>query len=334
MRSPPAELAVFTGRPAFSEPLHVGRPNVGDTERVLERIRGALDRRWLTNNGPLVREVEERIGKLTGVRRCIAVGNATSGLQLVARALELKGEVIVPSWTFVGTAQALSWIGLEPVFCEIDAETHNLDPAAVAAAITPRTSAILGVHLWGRSCDVEGLAAVAEAHGIPLLFDAAHALGCSHRGRPVGGLGLAEVFSLHATKVVSAAEGGVITTDDEELADRLYFTRSFGYAGYDTVVALGINAKMDELSAALALTGLEHLDELVAVNRRNHRAYERLLAGVDDVRLLRYDESERNNYQYVVLEVEGALERDTLIAALHAENVLARRYFRWVPYEG
>jgi len=119
----------------------------------------------------------------------------------------------------------------------------------------------------------------------------------------------------------------VITTDDEELADRLYFTRSFGYAGYDTVVALGINAKMDELSAALALTGLEHLDELVAVNRRNHRAYERLLAGVDDVRLLRYDESERNNYQYVVLEVEGALERDTLIAALHAENVLARRYF-------
>ena len=165
MRSPPAELAVFTGRPAFSEPLHVGRPNVGDTERVLERIRGALDRRWLTNNGPLVREVEERIGKLTGVRRCIAVGNATSGLQLVARALELKGEVIVPSWTFVGTAQALSWIGLEPVFCEIDAETHNLDPAAVAAAITPRTSAILGVHLWGRSCDVEGLAAVAEVHG-------------------------------------------------------------------------------------------------------------------------------------------------------------------------
>lgn len=332
-----AELGIFTGRPAFAEPLHVGRPNVVGTEAVIERIRGAMDRRWLTNHGPLVGELEERMAELCGVEHCVAVANATVGIQLVAKALELSGEVIVPSWTFVGTAQALSWVGLEPVFCDIDPATHCLDPAAVAAAVTPRTAAILGVHLWGRPCDVNGLAAIAERHGVPLLFDAAHAIGCTHGGKPIGGLGHAEVFSLHATKVVNAAEGGVITTDDAGLAERLRVMRGFGFTGYDRVAVLGTNAKMSELSGALGVTGLEHLDELVEVNTRNHDAYAEGLAGIDGVTLIRYDEHESHNHHYVVLEVDGPLARDDLVAALHHENVLARRYFhpgchRLTPY--
>jgi dTDP-4-amino-4,6-dideoxygalactose transaminase len=265
------------------------------------------------------------------VEHCVAVANGTLGLQLLAKAAGLTGQVLMPSFTFIGTAHALAWIGLEPVFCDIDPSTHTLDPASVEAAITPATSAILGVHLWGRPCDVEALSAIAVAHHIPLFFDAAHALGCSHEGRPVGGLGDAEVLSFHATKVANAGEGGVIATDDAELAARMRLMRNFGFAGYDEVLGLGVNAKMSELAAALGLTSLDDFAGFVEVNRRNHARYEAELAGVPGLRVLPYDPAERNNFQYVVLEMEPdlatRLPRDDLVAVLHAENVLARRYF-------
>jgi dTDP-4-amino-4,6-dideoxyglucose len=228
------ELALFSGAPAFAEPLHVGRPNIGDRAAFLARIEEALDRRWLTNHGALSLELERRVADLAGVRYAVVVANATLGIELLVRALALEGEVIVPAWTFVGTAQALSWVGLTPVFCDVDPVTQTLAPDAVEAAVTPRTSAILGVHLWGRTCEVERLQSIAHAHGLELVFDAAHALGCTRRGKPVGGFGRAEVLSFHATKVASAAEGGAITTDDARLAERLRYTRAFGFTDYDS----------------------------------------------------------------------------------------------------
>ena len=323
------DLAICGGQPAFAEPRHVGRPNVGDRARLFERLNDLLDRRWLTNDGPYVKEFEQRIGQLVGAEHCIAVSSGTMGLQLATRALGVSGQVIVPSFTFVATVHALTWLGLEPVFCDVDPLTHTMDPDDLARALTANTGGIVGVHLWGHPCDIERVSGFARAHELPLVFDAAHALGCSYRGRPVGSFGNAEVFSFHATKVVNAGEGGAITTNDEELARRLRLMRNFGFAEYDTVIELGTNAKMSELSAAMGLSSLDSLDEFLATNRRNYLRYRDELADVPAIRLMQHDETERHNHHYVVVEVaDGAeLRRDDLVAVLHAENVLARRYF-------
>jgi dTDP-4-amino-4,6-dideoxygalactose transaminase len=330
-------LAALGGSPAFTSPLHVGRPNIGNQVRLHERIQGALDRRWLTNNGPLLEEFENRVAELAGVDHCIVTTSATAGLQLVARALDLTGEVVMPSFTFVGTAHALSWLGIKPVFVDIEPRTHTLDPSAVERALTARTTAIVGVHLWGRPCEIDALEEIADRRRVALVLDAAHALGCSYRGQPVGGRGDAEVFSFHATKVASAGEGGAVTTDDPDLAQRIRLMRNFAFVGYDRVAGVGTNAKMNELSAALGLTSLDALDEFVAVNRRNHARYARELAEVPGLRLIDHVPAERHNYQYVVVEIEAPELRDDLVTVLHAENVLARRYFspgchRLAPY--
>jgi dTDP-4-amino-4,6-dideoxygalactose transaminase len=338
------DLAIFGGSPRFGEAaLHVGRPNLGSRERLLDRIGAIYDRRWLTNDGPFVTEFEERVAHLSGTKHCVAISSGTLGLQLVARALDISGEVIVPAFTFVATAHALAWLGLTPVFCDVDRRTHTIDPDSVADLVTSRTSAVVGVHVWGRPCEVDRLAEVARACDLRLIFDAAHALGCSHHGEPIGGFGDAEVFSFHATKVASAAEGGAVTTNDGELAGRLRLMRNFGFAGYDTVVELGTNGKMSELAAAVGLTSLDELEFFIAHNRRNHLLYERELRDIPGLELMPYDDAERHNHHYVVVEVsEDAprdLRRDDLIAVLRAENVLARRYFypgchRMDPYLG
>jgi dTDP-4-amino-4,6-dideoxy-D-glucose transaminase len=300
------DLAVLGGPAAFAAPLHVGRPNLGDRARLRERIEGVLDRRWLTNDGPLVKEFEDRVAELAGVEHCVATTSATTGLQLVARALDLTGEVVVPSFTFVGTAHALSWLGLKPVFVDVEPRTHTIDPGAVERAVTAQTSAIVGVHLWGGPCDVDALEEIAGRHRVAVIFDAAHALGCSYRGRPVGGRGAA---------------------DDPELARRVRLMRNFGFVGYDQVAGIGTNAKMTELSAALGLTSLDAFDEFVAVNRRHHARYALELADISGLRLIDHAPDERHNYQYVVAELEGLELRDDVVTVLHAENVLARRYF-------
>jgi dTDP-4-amino-4,6-dideoxygalactose transaminase len=338
-RSDIDDLAVFGGEPAFDRPLHVGRPNIGDRAALHARIDEALDRRILSNGGPLVRELEERTATALGVRHAIAVTNATVGLQVAAKALDLQRHVIVPSFTFVATAHALDWIGLEPVFGDIEAERMTLDAEAIEPLIDGSTSAIVATHLWGRSADVEGLAALADRHDLRLIFDAAHAYGCVRDGRPVGGFGDAEVFSFHATKFVNAFEGGLISTNDDELAQRMRELRNFGFAGWDNTVSGGTNAKMHEVSAAMALTSLDHIDTILAVNRRNHRLYQEHLADVDGLLVTPPDERGDCNEQHVVVRVDSdaAMSRDLLQAVLNAENVLVRRYFypgchRLVPY--
>jgi dTDP-4-amino-4,6-dideoxygalactose transaminase len=335
-----AELAILGGEPAFAEPLHVGRPNVGDVESFLARMRDVLERRRLTNSGPLVQELEGRLAARLEVGNCVAMANATVALEIVARALGLEGEVIVPSMTFVATAHAFSWLGIRPVFCDVDAETHTLDPARVEESVTPRTSAIVGVHLWGNACDVASLAAIAERRGLALVFDAAHAFGCAHGDRPIGGHGRAEIMSFHATKFFNTFEGGALTTDDDELAAKARLMQNFGFRDYDDVVSVGINGKMSEAAAAMGLTTLEELDSLVALNRSNLDRYRAVLSGIPGLRVLEPFRTERSNHQYVVVEVDpdgAGLDRDELLDVLWAENVLARRYFfpgchRMEPY--
>jgi dTDP-4-amino-4,6-dideoxygalactose transaminase len=340
MKSEVEDLAIFSGKPAFKEKLHVGRPNIGDRQRLLERINHLLDSRWLTNDGPYVQELEQRIADLVKVKHCVAVCNATVGLEIAIRALDLTGEVIVPSFTFIATAHALQWQGIKPVFCDIDPLTHNIDPDCVEQLITPRTTGIIGVHVWGRACDIEALTDIAYRNHLKLIFDAAHALGCSHKGVMIGNFGDAEVFSFHATKFFNTFEGGAIVTNNDELAAKIRLMRNFGFAGYDNVIQIGTNGKMSEVSAAMGLTSLESLNNFIEVNRRNYYIYESELMNIPGVHLLVYDETEKCNYQYIVLEIDEKvtqINRDELMEILWAENVIARRYFypgchRMEPY--
>ena len=324
-----SDLAINGAPPAFSAHLHVGRPNIGNRDSVLARIGQILDDRWLTNNGPMVQELERRLAERLGVRHCVAMCNGTIALEIAIRALGLQGEVIVPSWTFVATAHALHWQGITPVFADIDPATHNLDPAAVRRMITPRTSGIIGVHLWGRAAPVGELQAIADEHGLKLLFDAAHAFGSTHGGHGIGRFGACEVFSFHATKSFNTMEGGAVTTDDDALAEAMRLMRNFGFKGYDNVIHPGTNGKMIEACAAMGLANLEGYDAIVEASTRNHAAYVRELADVPGIGVLAYDAAERNSHHYVVLDVgpECPASRDDLIAALHAENILARKYF-------
>jgi dTDP-4-amino-4,6-dideoxygalactose transaminase len=324
------DLAIFGGTPVFKEKLHVGRPNIGNRDRFLTRVNDILDRRWLTNNGLYVQEFEQRIAELVGVKHCIATCNATIALEIAIRAADLKGEVIIPSFTFVATAHALQWQEITPVFCDIDPSTHNIDPQQIEQKITPRTTGILGVHLWGRPCNVEALSKIAHTHNLKLMFDASHALGCSYKGQMIGSFGDAEIFSFHATKFLNTLEGGAIVTNNDELAAKIRLMKNFGFAGYDNVVYTGTNGKMNEVSAAMGITGLENLDEFIDVNHQNYKQYREELATIPGIKLSIYDEIEKCNYQYLVLEVDEykfGVSRDKLIEILTAENIIARRYF-------
>jgi dTDP-4-amino-4,6-dideoxygalactose transaminase len=324
------DLALLGGQPAFEQTLHVGRPNIGDRFRLMDRFNDILDRRWLTNYGLYVQEFEKRIAELTGTKQCIATCNGTVALEIAIRALDLKGEVIMPAFTFVATAHALQWQEITPVFADIDCKTQLIDPSSIERLITPRTTGILAVHLWGQPCNIEVLESIARSRGLKLLFDAAHAFGCSYKNQMVGSLGEAEIFSFHATKFLNSLEGGAVVTNNEELAHKVRLMTNFGFQGYDEVGYLGTNGKMNEMSAAMGITSLESMDEFIHINRANYYAYAEGLADIPGIKLLSYDGNKRHNFQYVVVEVDAdecPISRDDLLDLLWTENVRARRYF-------
>lgn len=333
------EMTANSTPAAFEQPLHVGRPNIVNREAFLSYINQSLDSQWLTNNGPLVQELEKRLANTMGVQHCIVMCNGTIALEIAIRALGLTGEVIVPSWTFVATAHALYWQGITPVFADINPATHNLDPAAVRRMITPRTSGIIGVHLWGRAAPVEELQAIANEHGLKLMFDAAHAFGSSYRGQDIGCFGACEVFSFHATKSFNTMEGGAVTTNDSQLAEAIRLMRNFGFKGYDNVIHPGTNGKMIEICAAMGLSNLDGFNAIITANKQNHQTYKQALAEIPGIFILDYSPAERNSHHYVVAEVseDCPVQRDDIVAALHAKNILARKYFwpgshRMQPY--
>ena len=330
MKTGRADLAILGGRPAFASPLHVGAPNQGDRALLHSLIDECLDRNWLTNDGPLLQKFEREIAERCGVSHCVAMTNGTTALEAAITACDLTGEVIVPSFTFVATVHAVRWQHLTPVFCDIDPQSHTLDVNAVRSLVTPRTSGIIGVHLWGEPCDVAGLEQVATEHNLALLFDAAHAFGCSLGDRRIGSFGRCEVLSFHATKFVQSGEGGAVVTSDGKLADRLRLLRNFGFRGTDDVGMVGTNGKMSELCAAMGLTSLASMDHFLNVNRTNYEIWADELQSVPGLNLFRFGESGQRNFQYVVVVVDpdvSPLTRDEIICALNAENVMARRYF-------
>ena len=293
-------------------------------------VDGLWSRRWFTNAGPLTREFERALRDYLGVAHCVVTSSGTLALSVLTKALGLTGEVIIPSFTFISTAHTLVWNGLKPVFCDVDAKTWNLCPDHCSTLLTSKTSAIIATHLWGHACDIERLEEIARKSGIHLLFDAAHAIGCTHSRSLIGGFGGAEVFSFHATKSLHTCEGGAITTNDGVLAESLRRMRAFGVGGLGSFGSPGTNAKMSELHAAMGLTNLEVLDKNIRQSRLRFETYDRQLRHLSGFSLFRPRDGETSNYGYVVARISAqqfGLPASTIAKLLQAENILARRYF-------
>jgi dTDP-4-amino-4,6-dideoxygalactose transaminase len=323
-------LAIMGGQPSFSEKLHVNLPIIGNREVFLKHVNSLLERVQLTNNGILVQELSKKLAEFLHVKHCVLTNNGTSAMSLLIKALDLHGEVILPSFTFISTAHTLLWQGITPIFCDIDPKTWNIDCSHCESLITNKTTAIVATHLWGRHCNIEQLQDIAEKHKIHILFDSAHAFGCTSKGEMIGQFGTAEVFSFHATKVFQTFEGGAITTNDSELAQKLEEMRNFGFTGFDKVNRLGINSKMPEICAAMGLANLDSIKNILQTNKNVYENFQTYLKNLDGIKLLEYDPSESNNYHYIVLEVDEekiGLTRDEILEILQKENIIARRYF-------
>jgi dTDP-4-amino-4,6-dideoxygalactose transaminase len=313
----------------FPEGIPLARPRVADPARVAADVEAIL-RSGVLTNGPYVRRFEEATAAYLGVKHSVAVSSCTSGLMLVLRAAELSGDVIAPSFTFAATAHAIDWNGLRPVFADIDRRTLTLSPASVERAISVHTSAVLATHIYGTPCDVEGLQALAREAGVRLFFDAAHAFGSIHKGTKVGGFGDAEVFSLSPTKVVVAAEGGLITTNDDLLAERCRIGRDYGNPGDYDCRFVGLNARMSELHAATALASLSDLGERLLERNRLAAAYTAELADVPGIgipEVSRGDRSTYKDYSILVDPEDFGLGAEAVGRALALAGIETRRYY-------
>ena len=324
------DFALIGGAPAFAKPLPVGQLYFPSWDRYEAAMRGIFERRYYTNQGPLTRQLEEQLQDYLGVRHAICVTNATIGLMMAAEALGLSGKVIMPSFTFIASAQSLSWAGIEPVFCDIDPITHQIDIGKIDALLDEQVTGIMGVNLWGGACEPVALEEFARSRGLKLYFDSAHAFGCEVNHTKIGNFGGIEVFSFHATKILSATEGGCLCTNDDELAARLRNIRSSYGAGRPVSVVKTSNGRMSEAQAAIALMSLEDFPENRQKNESLFRAYETKLGRISGIRLVEPAGVTFSNYQYIVCEIDEdtfGLSRDELVTVLKAENVNARRYF-------
>ncbi len=324
--------AVLGGTPIFSTPHHLVRPPLPDRKLLDAGIDDLYRSRILSNQGKFVREFESKVAVYAGVKYCISFCNATIALLSLARALNLKGNVIVPSFTFAATAQALLWQDIVPKFVDIETDSFNLDPDLVEQAIDPATSAILAVHLFGTPCNHDRLREIAQRRGIPLLYDSAHALGSSYRGRPVGSLGDAEVFSFHATKLVHSGEGGAVVTNDKNLYDRLCRIRNFGFDGYLNCADIGLNGKLDEFSGLLGSLLMDQIEQIIATRTWVFGQYRESLKSIPGFTFPRQNlESgthDNSSYFYVLVDPEKfGMSNLELNYALTQEGIITRLYF-------
>ena len=321
--------AIHGGRPLVSQPFRFIRPTLPSLENVVLNYRIVYDKGSITN-ADLVSKFERAVAERLQVKHCIAVSSCTSGLMMVERAFGLTGEIIIPSFTFFATGHSARWNGLIPAFADCEPDTWNVDVADVERKITERTSALLIVHLYGNPANVEGLTEIARRHKLKLIFDAAHAFGSQYRGRPVGQFGDAEVFSLSPTKLLVAGEGGLVTTNDGSLAKAVRGMRNYGDTGDYDPQWLGMNARMSEFNAALALAGLDTLDD--RIRRRNQIAamYDELLAplpGLQFQKVHSQDVSTFKDYSIHVTPENFGLTRDQLAEGLLMENIETKKYF-------
>ena len=327
-RAGSALLAVLGGEPQFPGGLPLTRVVVPDRGRLRQRLDGILDSGMLTA-GPTVRELEEQVAEFLEVPHVVAVASCTTGLMLVMQAIEATGPVVMPSFSFSATAHAAAWAGGGPVFADIRPDSLTIDADDASARLTGAT-ALMATHVYGTPCDVERIDAVAAAAGVAVVYDAAHALGSRRRGRPIGGFGTAEVFSMSPTKVAPAGEGGLVATHDADLAERIRLARNYGNPGdYDCQV-IGLNARMSELHAAVGLASLAELPQRILRRNELVRVFQERADGVPGVRMPTVDAADMSTYKDLTLVIDEqlfGLDVPALSAVLAAEGIDTRRYF-------
>jgi len=307
------------------EKIFVTQPTLAPLEEYTELLKGVWSSGIMTHNGPLVRRFEKEFCEYEKVDRMVAVVNGTVAIQMAIRALQLKGEIITTPFSFIATTSAILYEGCTPVFADIDPETFNLDPAKIEAAITPRTVAIMPVHVFGNPCDIDAIDAIAQKHHLKVIYDAAHAVGSTYDGRALLSYGDVAATSFHATKMLNTAEGGGCVARDEEVDRRLRMIRFFGYNEAKEPEIDGTNGKMTEVHAALGIANLKYLDAALADRRRKYAVYREILAARGDLRFQKLNGECNCSYFPVVFPTEEQLLKAE--SALLRENIVPRRYF-------
>ncbi len=331
-KSSVAELAIFGGTSLFAIPKSTSNLLQPDFEKFMGYSKLFFDQHQYTNNGPNVKLLEQRLAAFHQVAYCVTFCSGFWAIALAISALALKGktEIVMPSLTYRRMADIAAWTNLKPHFCEVESDTLAMSAATVRPCINENTALILGVHPIVNCCDVDGLVALAKEKNIPLLFDSVESVYESTASGKVGKFGDAEVFSLHASKFLNGFEGGYVTTNDASLARQLALMRGFGFEGVDNIVVQGgMNAKLNEIHAAMTLASLDDIEAQIVRNRQRYYTYKHLLAAIPSIRLLEFDESNQTGYKNIVVEFldDWSLSRADTINILHAENILVRAYY-------
>lgn len=309
--------------------ITVTQPFLPPLSEFIPYLEDIWERKWVTNNGHYHQELEKALCEYLGVKYISLFANGTLALITALQALRITGEVITTPFSFVATTHALWWNGIKPVFVDIEPDYYNIDPAKIEAAITPNTTAILAVHVYGNPCNVEAIQNIADKYGLRVIYDACHTFGVKYNGEGLSNFGDLSVLSFHATKVFSTFEGGAIVCQDEKMKHRLDYLKNFGFADEITVVAPGINAKMNEIQAAFGLLQLKHVAFLIEKRKAIAAIYAAELSNIPGIRLpVEPHEATRNFSYFPILITEDFVHsRDYVYDELSKQNIFARRYF-------
>lgn len=310
--------------------ITVTSPLLPDLNEFMEMLKDIWDKKWITNNGIYHQQLEEALAEYLKVPYVSLFTNGTLPLITALQALHITGEVITTPYSFVATTHALWWNGIKPVFVDIDPATGCLDPDKIEAAITPRTTAIMPVHVYGKPCEVEKIQDIADKYGLKVIYDAAHAFGVEVKGESILNAGDMSTLSFHATKVFNTIEGGALVMHDEKTKQRIDYLKNFGFAGETEVVAPGINSKMDELRAAYGLLNLKQVDAAIAARQKVAQTYRAALRNVEGITFWEDMPDVKHNYSYFPIFVNAekyGMTRDELYFRMREKNILGRRYF-------
>lgn len=314
----------------FNDPVYISRPMLPDLREMNDKLSEVWDSKWLTNNGPQHAEFENELERRLCASHLSLFNNGTIALMIACQSLRLSGEVITTPFTFPATIHTLAWNNIKPIFCDIDPETMNIDPARLESLITPQTTAILGVHVFGTPCNIKEIQRIADVYGLKVIYDAAHAFGVEIDSVPIGNFGDISMLSFHATKLFHTAEGGALLMKEKILKERIDFLKNFGIKNEEEVVMPGINGKMSELHSVLGLLNLKHVDQEIEKRRQLFSTYVECLDNIEGISFLIPEKTVKSNYQYFVIQIgprQFGCSRDEVYEKFKKYNIFARKYF-------
>lgn len=307
--------------------IHVTEPFLPPFEEYADRLKGIWERNWLTNDGPLVRELEEKLSERFGIEHVLFVSNGTIALQIAINALELSGDIITTPFSYVATTSSIVWEKCRPVFVDIDPGTFNIDPNKIEESITPATSGIVVTHVFGNPCNVEKIEDIAERYGLKVIYDAAHCFGTTFKGSSIFSRGDLSVTSFHATKIFQTVEGGAVFTNNPEMARKIELMRNFGHDGFGKFTGVGINGKNTEIHAAMGLCNLDYIDEVMEVRRKQCDYYTQKLDRLTGIYFQKISRDSHVIPAYYPVLFDDERQLLSVQSALESAGISARRYF-------